>query len=259
MSTDVGPRGPFIPAAKLDHTAARRQYERYFFSGMAVLILGTVFLGFAKTYFLAGVFRAPLPSWVIHIHGAAFTSWILLLIMQTSLVSAGRVDVHRRLGMVGFGLACVMVVLGAMAGTDLLRRDGTGFGVNAKAFYAGTLGDMVIFGTLIFFAFRARFNPAAHKRLILIATITLMEAAINRWPFAIIQRAPFMIDVFAYCFLLLLVAYDLWSIRKVHRATMWGGLFLVVMQQLELPIGRTAVWQSFATWALERAKSIHGG
>jgi hypothetical protein len=152
-----------------------------------------------------------------------------------------------------------MVVLGAMAGTDLLRRDGTGFGVNAKAFYAGTLGDMIIFGTLIFFAFRARFNPAAHKRLILIATITLMEAAINRWPFAIIQRAPFMIDVFAYTFLLLLVAYDLWSIRKVHRATMWGGLFLVVMQQLELPIGRTAVWQSFATWALERAKSIHGG
>ena len=150
MSTDVGSRGPFIPAAKLDHTGARRQYERYFFSGMAVLILGTVFLGFAKTYFLAGVFRAPLPSWVIHIHGAAFTSWILLLIMQTSLVSVGRVDVHRRLGMVGFGLACVMVVLGAMAGTDLLRRDGTGFGVNAKAFYAGTLGDMVIFGMLIF-------------------------------------------------------------------------------------------------------------
>jgi hypothetical protein len=75
-----------------------------------------------------------------------------------------------------------MVVLGVMAGTDLLRRNGGGFGVNAKTFYAGTLGDMVIFGTLIFAAFRARFNPAAHKRLILIATITLMEAAINRWP-----------------------------------------------------------------------------
>jgi hypothetical protein len=55
---------------------------------------------------------------------------------------------------------------------------------------------------------------------------------------AIIERAPFMIDVFAYTFLLLLVVYDLWSMRKVHRATIWGGLFLVVMQQLELPIGK---------------------
>jgi hypothetical protein len=133
-------------ATKQDPTSPNRQYERYFFTGMSVLILGAVFLGFAKTYFLAGVFRAPLPSWVIHIHGAAFTSWVLFLIVQTSLVSAGRVDVHRRLGIVGFGLAGVMVVLGAMAGTDLLRRDGTGFGVNAKAFYAGTLGDMFIFG-----------------------------------------------------------------------------------------------------------------
>jgi len=68
-----------------------------------------------------------------------------------------------------------------------------------------------------------------------------------------------MIDVFAYAFLLLLLAYDLWSIRTVHRATIWGGLFLVVMRQLELPIGKTAVWQNFATRALERAKSIHGG
>jgi hypothetical protein len=259
LSTDVlRPSNSGTTASKLGHLDGERRYERYFFSGMAVLILGTVFLGFARTYFLAGVFQAPLPSWVIHLHGAAFTAWILLLIVQTSLVSAGRVGVHRRLGMAGFALACLMVVLGAMAGTDLLRRDGGGFGVNAKAFYAGTLGDMVIFGTLIFFAFRARFNPAAHKRLILIATITLMEAAINRWPFAVIERAPFMIDVFAYTFLLLLVAYDLWSMRAVHRATIWGGLFLVVMQQLELPIGKTAVWQNFATWALERAKSIHG-
>jgi hypothetical protein len=243
---------------KSDRVRAR-EYERFFFSGMAVLILGTVFLGFAKTYYLAGVFSAPLPSWIIHIHGAVFTSWILLLIVQTLLVSAGRVDIHRRLGMFGFGLACAMVILGSMAATDLLRRHGAALGADAKTFYASSLGDMVIFGTLIFVAFRKRFDPAAHKRLILIATITLMEAAINRWPFAIIHRAPFMIDVFAYTLLLLLVTYDLWSTRKVQRTTLWGGLFLVAIQQLELPIGRTAVWQSFATWALEQAKSIHGG
>jgi hypothetical protein len=39
---------------------------------MALLILATVFVGFARTYFLAGVFRAPLPSLLVHIHGAVF-------------------------------------------------------------------------------------------------------------------------------------------------------------------------------------------
>jgi hypothetical protein len=33
-----------------------------FFSGMAFLLLLTVLVGFTRTYFLAGVFRAPLPS-----------------------------------------------------------------------------------------------------------------------------------------------------------------------------------------------------
>ena len=246
-------------ATKHDLESAHPLYERYFFCAMALLILGTVFFGFAKSYFLAGVFRAPLPSWVIHVHGAAFTSWILLLIVQTSLVSAGRVNIHRRLGMVGFALACLMVVLGSMAATDLLRRDGAALGVNAKTFYAGTLGDMVIFGTLVYCAFRERFHPSAHKRLILIATIMLSEAAINRWPFPIFQENPLMIYFVAYSFLLLLIAYDLWSIRKVHRATIWGGLFVVVLQQLEIPIGNTPLWQSFATWVLARVTSMHGG
>jgi hypothetical protein len=116
---------------------------------------------------------------------------------------------------------------------------------------------MVILGTLIYFAFRERFHPSSHKRLIVIATITLMEAAINRWPFPIFQRSPFMIDVVVYFFLILLVAYDLWSTHRVHRATIWGGLFLTIMQELELPIGSTAVWQSFATWVLDRTKTFH--
>jgi hypothetical protein len=78
------------------------RFEDFFFSSMAVLILITVFLGFARTYYLAGVFNAnPLPP-LLHLHGAAFSSWILLLIVQTSLVAAGRVDLHRRLGLLGF-------------------------------------------------------------------------------------------------------------------------------------------------------------
>jgi hypothetical protein len=243
---------------KSERAPARRRYERYFFSAMAALILATVFLGFAKSYFLAGMFRAPLPNWVIHVHGAAFALWIVFLVVQMSLVSAGHVDIHRRLGIFVFGLACAMVILGAMAATDLLRRGVAAQSVDAKTFYASSLGDIVVFGTLIFFAFRARSNPAAHKRLILIATITLLAAAINRWPFPIILREPILIVLIDDAFLLPMVAYDLWSMRKVHQATLWGGLFLVIMQQLELPIGSTAVWQSFATWVLERIKTFGG-
>src|SRR6266481_4123742 len=79
-----------------------RRYDNYFFSGMALLLAATVFVGFAPSYYLAGIFRAPLPSMIVHVHGAVFTGWILLFITQTSLVSSRRVDIHRRLGVVAF-------------------------------------------------------------------------------------------------------------------------------------------------------------
>ena len=231
-----------------------RRYDHFFFSGMALLILASVFLGFAHSYYLAGVFHAPLPSLIIHVHGAVFSTWILLLVTQTSLVSAGRVDIHRRLGIAGFLLACLMIVLGVLAATDALSRPNPPSGLDVKTFYIIPMTDMLIFAVLVFFAFRARFNPPAHKRLILVATTALMIAAIARWPLAMIYRKPLAAALLTYVFLLLLVAYDLWSTHKVHRATLWGSVFLIFVQQIRFPIGQTAAWHAFATWAQSLAR-----
>jgi len=232
-------------SAKSKQAGASRRYEHLFFSGMAIVILGVVFRGFARTYFLAGVFHAPLPNLLIHIHGAAFSSWILLFITQTSLVTAGRVDIHRRLGIAGFLLACAMVTLGVLAATNALARNVAPPGKDAQTFYAVPMLDMVLFATLVFFAFRARFQPATHKRIILIATIGLTDAALARWP--IIHRNLNEAFLFSYILLLFLVAYDLWSTRRIHRATLWAGALVIFVHQASVPIGRTAAWHAFAT------------
>jgi len=238
--------------------------DRYFFPGLALLMLATVFLGFARSYFLAGVFTARLPNWLIHLHGAAFTSWILLLITQTSLVAANRVDLHRKLGLAGFGLASLMVVLGISASTDSLRRS-FGAGVTAagvmdpRTFYIIPLTDMLIFGTLVFLAFRARSSPPAHKRLILVATTALTLAAVARWPIPFIQHHPLWVAEFCtYGFLALLLAYDVYSTGKVHRVTIWASAFLIAVQRVRVPLGETAAWHAFATWAQNLARTIHG-
>lgn len=242
------------PPAKLAPSLPGRRYDHFFFTSMALLMLVTVFVGFARTYYLAGVFHAPLPSLIIHLHGAAFSCWLLLLVTQTSLVSAGRTDIHRRLGMAGFFLACLMVVLGVLAATDSLVREAGPAGRDPKFFYIIPLTDILIFAILIFFAFRNRFNPAAHKRLIFVATSGLLIAAIARWPFAFVYRNAPRAALLSYIFLLILVAYDLWSARKVHRATLWAGAFLIFVQQIRLPIGKTDTWHAFATWVQHLAR-----
>jgi len=244
------PSNPAKPSVSLPG----RRYDHLFFSAMALLMLITVFVGFARTYYLAGVFHAPLPSLIIHVHGAAFSCWILLLVSQTSLVSAGRVDIHRRLGIAGFLLACLMVVLGVLAASDALVREAGPAGRDAKFFYIIPLTDMLIFATLILFAFRARSNPSAHKRLILVATVALLIAAIARWPIDFVYRKAPAAALLSYSFLIILVAYDLWASRKVHRATLWAGAFLIFVQQIRLPIGQRDAWHAFSTWVQSLAR-----
>jgi hypothetical protein len=224
----------------------RRRVDHLFFSGMAVLILATVFVGFARTYYLAGVFNAPLPSRLIHVHGAAFSCWILLLVTQTSLVAAGRVDLHRRLGLLGFGLAGLMVILGLLAATERLSV-APGPAVAARAFYAIPVADMLLFATLIYAAFRARFDRAAHKRLILIATIALLDAAFARWPIRALASDFEVAQICGYVFLAVLMAYDVWSIGRVHRATLWASVWMIVLYSVRIPLGHTAPWQLLAT------------
>jgi hypothetical protein len=74
------------------------RFDRLLFSVVAVLSLASVLAGFARTYCLAGVLKAPLPNLPIRIHSAVFSCWTVLLIVQTSLAAAGCVDLHRREG-----------------------------------------------------------------------------------------------------------------------------------------------------------------
>jgi len=243
MATTVaGPR----EVTKMVTAVPGRRFDHYFFSGTAWLMLACVLVGFGPTYYLAGVFNAPLPSRIIHVHGALFSCWMLLLIVQNSLAFAGRVDIHRKLGLFGFILASSMVIVGWVAATDRLVRGTAPPGVDTYFFYIVPMTDMVIFATLMFFAFRARRDSPAHKRIIYVATAGILIAAIARfrvnWLF---HKAPHA-AIASYAFLALLIAYDLWSTRKIHRATLWASGFLIFIQQIRLPIAGTAAWHSFA-------------
>src|SRR4051812_16196797 len=79
-----------------------RRTERIFFGGMAVLLCVVVFIGFSPTYFRAGMMRTPLPNTLLHIHGAVFTTWMILYLVQSALISARRVAWHRSLGIAAF-------------------------------------------------------------------------------------------------------------------------------------------------------------
>ncbi len=228
-----------------------RAWDRVFFSTMVLLILGTVLFGFARTYFLAGMVTAPLPNKLIHVHGAVFTIWIVLLIVQTALISAKQVKVHRTLGMFGFGWAVLMLGLGLFAAVDALRRGSGPLGLDAKTFFVIPITSLLLFAIFVFSAYRMRSKPEAHKRLILIGTVGIIDAAVGRWPVALFQQHPPMQDLVPFGFLLLLVIFDLFSLHRVSKTTIWASALLVVVHLARVPLGFTSGWHAFADWSVK--------
>jgi FtsH-binding integral membrane protein len=107
---------------------------------------------------------------------------------------------------------------------------------------------------LVAFAFRARRDSASHKRIILLATSGLMIAAFARWPVALLQGKILAATLATYIFLAALVVYDLWSTHRIHRATLWAGAFLVIVQNIRIPIAMTHAWLALAGWIQSAAK-----
>jgi hypothetical protein len=77
--------------------SAHSRLANFFFPFMALLIVAAVFLGFARTFFLAPIYHYHLPNLLVAVHGIVFASWIALFAVQTSLVAAGRADLHKKL------------------------------------------------------------------------------------------------------------------------------------------------------------------
>src|SRR5260370_18450389 len=245
MATDA----VFVPASgqQSHYRPVNRTAERVFYSGLAILLCICVFIGFSPIYFQAGMMRAPLPSPILHIHGAVFTLWMLLFAVQAALISARRVKWHRSFGTAAFCLPPIMIVLGVIAAIDALHRGVMIGPLDPSVSAAIPLIGIVAFAIVIYASWRARRRPDAHKRLILIATSALVAAAFGRFPWGRIGFPPAAGAVTGLGILLLIhVVFEVISIRRIHRSTMWAAPVVFATVALSVPIGMTPAWHPFA-------------
>ena len=231
-------------------------YDRLFYSGMAVALALTVFAGFAKTFYLRSLFGSPVTATgatfltpLTQLHGALFSTWVLLFIVQTTLIANHRVALHRRMGIAGGVVAAAMVIVGTATAIKAAARGAAPPGIDRSAFLAIPLGDMAVFSILVVAALRLRRNKEAHKRLMLLAYISIVVAAVARLP-GVLPLGPLGFFGFTFIFLVIALLYDLATRRRVHPAYLWGGGLLVASVPLRLMISGTGVWRKFAEFLI---------
>ena len=224
-----------------------RQADRRFYTAMAVAVLIVVFVGFTPTYYLRWQFTSPPLPLFLHVHGVVFSSWIVFFFVQTALVAAGKTAVHRTAGWFGAALALTMGPVGAVSGILSMRAQvEAGNVVPALAFLTTPILSMLVFSILAGAGIALRRRPDWHKRLLLLATISLLDAPLARWPIAFLTTSTWAYYVAADLFIAAAIAYDLRTRRAVHPVLLWGGVLIVTGQVLRTPLGNTEVWQTFA-------------
>ena len=222
---------------------------RIFHTGMALAFLITALAGFGPTYFLKGYYPSPPLSPVLHVHGLVFTAWLLLLVVQSGLVSAHRVDLHKRLGIAGAALAGIMVVVGIITAISTARRGQVSAGMEPLVFMIFPIGAVVMFAGFMGAALWKRRKPEIHRRLVLLSTVSIITPAIARLPIA--DHNPVRALLLSLIFVLVAMVHD-WRTRgRVHPLYVWGGLIILLSGPLRSGIGHTAAWQSFAQFLIQ--------
>lgn len=212
-----------------DDPVARRRSDHMFFVGMAVAICFTVVVAFTSSLLRTDLANQLVSTWV-KAHVLTFSSWILLFFTQTVLVASHRTDLHRRLGVAGAILAGLMIAVTIEVTFEAVRQGRSVLTMpplEAFIFYTVPHVDIILFAVLVTAALLFRAKPETHKRLMLLATIALLDAVADRLP--IIWRggrnAHFLVQD-------LLVAagiiYDLMSRGRVNPAYIWGGLLILI-------------------------------
>ena len=223
-----------------------------FFGAIGMIIAVFVFLGFAPTIFLAAHYAGPPLSTLRIVHGTLFTSWIVLYNVQVLLIASNRVSTHRALGVVGAVMATAMVPLGVAMAITAVREGHAPPGIPPLAFLAIPLFDMAVFAPLVAYGIYFRRRPDFHKRFMLLATVSLLAAALARLarmvpiPPAIVATGPLFYFGAGDLLIIATAAYDLITRRRVHPVTLWGGAFIIASQAARLAISGTHGWLAFA-------------
>jgi len=225
-----------VPEKRTSTHPIKGLVHKYFYFSMSLLLATLVVWGFSRTVNDSLFHATPPRPFLLWIHGAVFSSWVVFFIAQSMLVRLHRVNWHRFLGWFGAGLATLMVPLGVAIAIVMARFDAEKLHLDgADAFLAIPFYGMIAFAVIIALAVYWKNRPEFHRRLLFVGTCGLMDAAFARFDFVFNHRLFFLcVDLL----IVLGVLRDLVVDRSIHRVYLYALPAIIVGQNLALYLWR---------------------
>jgi hypothetical protein len=249
LSESDGAPSAFTHALPLTRKSTRSQT----YVVIAVIALMTTLAGFSFTYFVPLTSGTFTGRSMLHVHGIMYFAWLLLFILQPALVRAGNTQLHRQIGVAGFVLAGFMVIMGIAVAVTGARINSPGLivgGLQAKQFMLIPFTDMLLFTIFLAFSLANLKKYETHKRLMVLATLSLIPAAIGRITAMMGVTNPALIILATESLLVGVVLQELYATRKLHPAYKWGAALMLVVHLVRFPLAGSEAWTKFAEWLI---------
>ena len=225
---------------------SRNRLDRRLYWGTSVVFFVLVFWTFARTFYLKSFFPTPRLSTLLQIHGAVMTGWVVLLVIQTSLIAFHRVKWHRQLGVFGSVWAGMVVLLGTITTLHAAAREVRGhtdFAAIQITITTLDLLQMLFFAGFVAVAIWQRRRVDQHKRLMLMTIACMLPDALARLPVSFMTNQLILVGMDG--FIVVSVGIDTFLHRRLHPAFAWGALLFVVAFHLALYATQTPAWIAF--------------
>lgn len=235
-----------------------------FYVWMAALFVLIAFSGFAETYWLQLPARTFTGSPLLHLHGILFSAWTLFFLSQTWLAASGRMGRHRAWGVGGVSLATALVFVGlATAIASMHKEAAAGFAQQAQAFAIVPITAILLFAVLVAWAVVTVKKPETHKRLMTLATISILQAPLGRFFFLTVSGgggpgsrpgsgppAPVSTTIgpglIVALLILVALVYDWRKNGRPHPVYLIGGPVVLLVEFGRLALADTPQWQAIA-------------
>jgi hypothetical protein len=245
------------PTTTAQPPAAVRAANPRIYVFMAAFFAVVTIIGFAprSSAILSG--EMPTPPLIVHVHAALMVLWLLLFLIQSSLMSLAQGRLHQSLGLVSFALVPIMVaMMVAVTIAGYGPATTAGFGDFVSNLLLVQIQNVILFPLFFVWAvLTRRTDSQTHKRMMVLATLVLVGAATGRvlWlPGNILAENSY--DWAPWYNLILLapaLLYDLVRYGRVHRAYVIGvGLFVLLV----IPV--SVLWST--AWWLRTAPVLMG-
>jgi hypothetical protein len=198
----------------------------------------------------------PAVPMIVHVHAIATTIWLLTATALVLMVETGNVRLHRSFGWYAAGYAALVLVIAPWSELSWQALNLHTPGALPPQFLSIAFSGVICMAILLPWGILMRRNSAAHRRVLILATICISDAGFSRFAGLFLPPPTTFLGTYLFyeggnLLIVLLMFFWDWKRNRIMKQFLWGAFLVIVMGLAATGLYFNETWHSITRSWLE--------